>query len=199
MRHVIAAVTCLAAFNLAAAAQAHPHPAPHAHGIEGLTQGFLHPLFGIDHLLAMLAVGLLAAQFAGREKWYAPGCFVSGVILGGCLGIAGLTIGYVEVGIALSLIVLGCALAVGKRLQPIAVLVAAVAFGLVHGIGHGGEVPGFASPILYVLGFTLTTILLHLAGVGIGSLARQSTIGTVSLRVSGIVVTALGMFLLAMM
>ena len=178
----------------------HPHAVPHSHPVQGLTQGILHPLLGIDHLLAMLAVGLLAAQFAGRQKWYAPACFVGGLIAGGALGLAGIQFSYMEVGIAISLICLGCALAVGKRLHLAAVLFASSAFGVFHGYAHGVEANGSTSTqLLFMVGMLITTILLQLAGVGLGDLARRSSYGTVSLRISGIIVTALGMFLLAMM
>ncbi len=201
MRRLLLAASVLPLWNLAAAASAHPnHNIPHTHFTDGgLFAGVLHPLLGIDHLLAMLAVGLLATQFVGWGKWLVPGSFVGGLVAGGVLGMTGISFGYAEFGIAISLIALGCALAVGKRLQLIAVLLAAAMFGFAHGHAHGMEVPSLAFPIVYALGFTVTTIILHAAGVAVGLFARQSTIGATSLRASGIAVAALGMFLLAVM
>ena len=144
------------------AALAHPG---HAHG---LVQGFAHPLGGIDHILAMVAVGIFAWQLGGRALWLVPASFVLMMAVGGALGTAGVAVPFVEAGIIASVIVLGAAVALRVK-TPVAVAVAMVAaFAVFHGHAHGTEMPLDASGALYAAGFMLATALLHMGGIALG-------------------------------
>lgn len=154
---------------LAGPAEAHTFGA----GGAGLTQGFLHPLGGWDHLLAMLAVGVWASQLGGRAIWAAPAAFVGGLLFGAILGMAGVELVAVETGILASLVVVGLLIALAVQLPLPAGLVLVACFGLVHGHAHGTELPETAAPALYALGFVSASVLLHLAGVGLGLAARR--------------------------
>lgn len=174
---------------------AHAHPLHRQTGA-GLTDGLLHPLLGVDHLLAMVAAGLLAAQLGGRAMWAVPACFVGSMIAGGVAGLASLALPGVEVGIAVSVVALGIGLAVNRR-QPLALPLTAVAiFGLFHGHAHGTEVPSLAAPAIYLLGFVAATIALHVAGVLLGRQAIASTKGQMALRVSGAAIALAGLVFL---
>lgn len=134
----------------------------------GLVDGFIHPPRGIDHVLAMVAVGMFAANLGGRALWAVPLTFMGFMLAGGALGILGFPLPFVEVGIALSIMVLGIAVAV-KWDWPVAAAMAMVGlFAIFHGHAHGAEMPLDASGAAYALGFVSATGLLHLAGIGIG-------------------------------
>ena len=145
-----------------------------AHDDAGLAGGFIsgikHPLLGVDHLLAMFAVGLWGA-FLGRPLVVAlPVVFPGVMVVGGLLGIAGVPAPPIEVGIALSVVLLGAAIAAAYQ-APVWLACALVAlFGLFHGYAHGQELPAAADPIAYGLGFVLATGALHVAGIGVGVL-----------------------------
>ncbi len=161
-----------------------PSPAM-AHGGTGLAggfaAGFTHPLSGFDHMLAMVAVGIWGA-FLGRPLIYAlPMLFPSAMALGGGIGMAGISIPPVELGIGLSVVVLGAMIFFALRL-PVVVACAIVAiFALFHGYAHGLELPSAADPIGYSAGFVLCTGLLHLAGIALGAL-RALPAGALALR-----------------
>ncbi|MEK9662720.1 MAG: HupE/UreJ family protein [Alphaproteobacteria bacterium] len=153
---------------LAAPAQAHT-------GIgttSGLAAGLLHPLFGLDHLLAMVAIGLLAVQRGGRALWAVPACFVGAMIGASAIGIAGLALPLVEFGIAVSAIVLGTAIALRQTVPNGLAMALAAGFALFHGHAHGAEIPPAASALIYGAGFVAATVALHGAGIGIGLAAR---------------------------
>jgi urease accessory protein len=134
----------------------------------GLVHGLMHPLTGLDHILAMVAVGVLAATLGGRALWLIPASFVAMAAGGGILGVSHLALPYVEIGIAMSVIVLGLAVALQPRL-PLAAAVAMVGlFGLYHGFAHGAEMPADASGLAYGIGFLGATVALHLGGIGLG-------------------------------
>jgi len=165
-------------FGLAAAAlslassPALAHLDPAAHG--SFAAGFTHPLFGTDHVLAMIAVGLWAALLGGRAVWALPTAFVSAMIAGFAVSIAGMPLPYVEPFIMASVIVLGVVVALALRL-PLGLSAALVAaFGLCHGHAHGGEI-GMAGEFGYAGGFVLATALLHAAGLLIGYGANIAT------------------------
>jgi urease accessory protein len=144
----------------------------HAHVGIGETSGFLHgvshPLTGIDHLCAMFAVGIWAAQTGGRAIWAVPLAFVSVMLLGGALGMGGVHFPFAETGIALSVLMLGVFIAAAVRL-PVSVSILIVGmFALCHGHAHGAEMPATASVLGYAGGFALATALLHVAGIGLG-------------------------------
>ena len=134
----------------------------------GFAHGFTHPIGGIDHVLAMVAVGLFAALLGGRSLWLVPASFVVMVAGGGAIGTAGVAIPFVEIGIGLSVVSLGAAVALRCNMR-VAVAMAFVGFfAIFHGYAHGAEMPDTASGIEYGLGFVLATAVLHLAGIGLG-------------------------------
>ncbi|MBE7247739.1 MAG: HupE/UreJ family protein, partial [Actinomycetospora chiangmaiensis] len=175
------------------AALAHP-----GHGAAtGAEAGFLHPLMGADHILAMVAVGLLAALRGGRALWALPLSFLALMSVGAGLGMAGVALPYTEVGIALSIVVFGLAAIVGLR-APVALLAALVGtFAVFHGYAHGAEMPETASGLSFGLGFLAATALLHGAGLGLGFAAGR--IGTTRAAPAlGAVTAAAGLALLAL-
>ena len=149
-------------------ALAHP-----GHEGAGLVDGFLHPLGGIDHIIAMVAVGLLAARLGGRALWLVPASFVAAMTAAGLVASAGVALPYVETGIAVSVVVLG-AIAVLGMAMPVAVAMGLVAFFAVfHGYAHGAEMPETVSGLAYGAGFVAATALLHGVGIGLGLLIGQ--------------------------
>jgi urease accessory protein len=140
------------------------------HDTGGLMHGFIHPIAGIDHVLAMVAVGVLAAQLGGRASWLVPLGFVGVMAVAGAIGMAGIQLPFSEVGIALSVIVLG--LSVAFRLSPPVLAATALVgfFAVFHGHVHGAEIPAGASGIPYAAGFVGATAMLHAVGVGVGLL-----------------------------
>jgi urease accessory protein len=134
----------------------------------GLQDGFLHPLTGWDHLLAMIAVGLWAAQHRGRALWMIPLSFVSVMVLGGVLGVAGVYVPGAEWAIAASVLVLGALVATTTRFTPSLSIMVAGIFALFHGYAHGHEMPAAASALPFSVGFVLATALLHGVGMAVG-------------------------------
>lgn len=170
-----------------------------AHVGAGQTSGFMsgqvHPVTGIDHVAAMMAVGLWAAQSGGKAVWGLPLCFMVAMAVGGALGGFGISIPFAEVGIAASVLVLGLFIATAVRLPWVAGSVLAGLFAVFHGHAHGAEMPGAVSGLSYGMGFVLATGLLHGIGIGCGLLARRLT-GTRVVRHAGGAVAALGLYLL---
>lgn len=153
----------------------------------GFMHGFGHPIGGLDHVLAMVMVGVLAFQLGGRALWLVPLTFVGVLAFGGALGVAGVEVPAVEVGIALSIVVLGVVVALGGR-APMAVLLALVGvFAIFHGHAHGTEMPEDAGGLAYGVGFMLATAVLHAAGLGLGMV-----IGRIGERASPVAVRAVG-------
>jgi urease accessory protein len=179
------ALTILAAATAAAPTAALAHT---GHGeASGFLFGLAHPVGGLDHVLAMVMVGVLAWQIGGRALWLLPVTFVAVMALGGALGVAGVEVPFIEVGIALSIVVLGAVVAFGAR-APMAALLALVAFfAIFHGHAHGAEMPEDAGGLAYGAGFMLGTALLHLAGLGLGY-----AIGRIGERASPLAVRAIG-------
>jgi len=160
----------LPAVLLAAPAEAHTFGAWGA----GFPQGFMHPLLGLDHELAMVGVGFWAGQLGGRARWLVPLAFVAAMTLGGLLGLAGIMLPGVELGIGASILLIGLLVALRSRL-PISISMGSVAgFAIFHGMAHGAEAPEAASPLLYCLGFILATALLHMAGIGLAAGLEQA-------------------------
>lgn len=170
---------------LLAAAPAGAHPG-HTGGV---ASGLLHPVTGPDHLLAMVAVGIVAATAADRRAvWAAPAAFLGGMLLGGLAGIAGLPLPGAELLIVASVIVLGLVVAGALQGRGNLLVGGLVLAGLAHGHAHGAEAPAAAHPAAYVAGFLAATASLHLAGVGIGSVIRDRR--TIRLGVGLATVTA---------
>ncbi|MCA1407604.1 HupE/UreJ family protein [Ensifer sp. IC3342] len=172
----------LAAAALPAVAQAHTG----AGAAGGLAHGFMHPVGGLDHILAMVAVGTFASIIGGRALWLVPASFVLMMAAGGALGIEGIAVPFVEIGIAASVIVLGLAVALRWN-PPTAVAMGVVSlFAIFHGHAHGAEMPMDASGLQYALGFMAATALLHVAGIGLGfALGRVGAKSHVATRLGG--------------
>jgi len=160
----------------------------HADGA-GLVTGLLHPFAGLDHLLAMVAVGLWAARIGGRGRWLLPAVFVAVMTAGVGLALAGLSVPWTEPGIAASVLLLGLAVAFAAHAPPGAAAGAVAVFALWHGAAHGYEVPVAATPALYAAGVALATAVLHGCGVGVGVGLR---LRSAWLRAAGGVIAAAG-------
>jgi len=185
-----------AVFAMAAVpAMAHTGAGP----VSGLTAGFGHPIGGLDHVLAMVAVGVLAVQQGGRSLWAVPAAFVGMMVVGGLLGMAAFPVPFVEIGIVGSVVVLGGVIAAGRQV-PMGVAVAlAGVFAVFHGHAHGTEMPIDASGVAYAVGFVLATALLHGAGIGLTQ-AVQKTIqqrAPIAVRLGGGALAAAGLALFA--
>lgn len=158
----------------------------------GFVSGFRHPISGLDHVVAMVAVGLWGAFLGSPAIWLLPVVFPLVMAFGGALGVAGVPLPGVEVGIALSAIVLGTLVAAAAR-PPLWVAAGLVGvFAIFHGHAHGTELPHAANPLAYSLGFVLATGLLHLSGVAFGLLDRFPT-GKLAIRLLGVVVALVGL------
>jgi len=176
------------------AALAHPGVGDHS----GFMHGFMHPLSGLDHQLAMILVGVFAYQLGGRALWLVPLTFVGVMALGGLLGVMGMPVPFVEIGIALSVVVLGAIVAFGVK-APVAVAMAVVGlFAIFHGHAHGSEMPLDASGVEYGAGFMLATAMLHAVGIGVGVLIGMSSkaLGDNVYRVAGGLASIAGIALL---
>lgn len=169
-----------------APAFAHLDPAEHGSVMAGLS----HPLFGADHVLAMIAVGLWAAQIGGRALWSVPAAFVATMVLGFILAHAGAPLPFVEPAILASVVALGLVVAMAVRLDAAAAAAIVAAFALFHGHAHGGEL-GSAGAWSFAAGFVTSTALLHLAGIGLGiGLARLANRGVVTRLLGGLTAIA---------
>ena len=170
---------------------AHTGDGPH----NGWLHGFTHPLSGLDHILAIVAVGLWAAQAHGRIVWLFPLIFVVMMGLGGLFGTITLPFAFAEYGIMLSLVILGTLLAWRKHL-PLSISALLIGlFALSHGYAHGSEMPSSAALPSYAVGFMLATMLLHLCGIGLAQLCKKFA-GIRWIRFSGIIIAGYGGFLL---
>jgi urease accessory protein len=136
----------------------------------GFTHGFEHPVSGVDHVLVMVAVGLYAAHLGGRALWLVPLSFVSMMVVGGAFGTAGIGFPIVEIGIGLSVVILGVAVASGFHMPTAAAMTMVGIFAIFHGHAHGTGMPESASGFEYGVGFVLATAMLHAFGIGIGLL-----------------------------
>ena len=175
------------AISLAATLPAFAHLDPVAHG--SLAAGFSHPLFGLDHILAMVAVGLWAAQQGGRALWLVPAAFVGTMALGFAAAIAGLPLPFVEPVILASVIFIGIAIALALPIPTAAVAALVGFFAFFHGHAHGGEL-GEAGAWQFALGFILATAVLHVIGIAAGLLLSRVS-GKALTRIAG-AATALG-------
>ncbi len=167
--------------------------------VGGLMSGFLHPLTGLDHIVAMVAVGLWGAYLGAPAMWLLPVVFPMVMAFGGALGILGVPLPGTETGIALSGVLLGLAVACAAR-PPLWVAGALVGvFAIFHGHAHGTELPHAANAFTYAVGFVTATGLLHLSGIAFGLLTRYPW-GGWAVRVSGGVIACIGFgFLLGML
>jgi len=165
----------LALFGLLAYVTILPVAEAHTFGSQGagLMAGLTHPFVGLDHLLAMIAVGIWAGQLGGRAVWLIPLTFVSVMAAAASLASFGLLLPLIEPAIACSVLVLGLLIAGSVRLPTSVGAFLVGLFAVFHGYAHGLELPQAASPILYGAGFVLATALLHGLGIGFASNSRQ--------------------------
>jgi urease accessory protein len=187
MRKLPGILAATAAFAVAAS----PAFAHTGIGGNGFVAGFAHPLFGMDHLLAMLGIGIWGAQLGGRASWMVPASFVGVMVLGAALALAGAPLAMVEFGIGGSVLAIGGLIAFGARLPLALAMGLAGLFALFHGHAHGTELPGFAHPAAYGAGFVLATALLHAAGFGIATVLRAPAM-RLPLRLGGAAMAVVG-------
>lgn len=167
----------------------------HTFGAVGgsLVEGFAHPFLGLDHLLAMLAIGFWAGQQGGRAIWLIPVTFLFGLSVAGFVGMSGIELPLLEPAIAVSLVVLGLFTALSVRLSTLSGLGLVGLFAIFHGYAHGLELPETASATLYATGFVTASALLHVLGLGLAGFSRSSHRLA---RVAGSLVAGAGVFLL---
>jgi urease accessory protein len=181
MRPIAIAAALLAV--TASAAQAHT-----GHALGSIGAGALHPLTGLDHLLAMLGVGIWAAHIGAsgerRATWLVPASFVVVMALGAVAGLSGARLPLAEAGIVGSVVLLGLLIAATPRLPLWAPMAVVALFAFCHGFAHGAEMPASSSALVYGAGFLVATIGLHAAGIGLGLLARRLS-GATGVRVVG--------------
>jgi len=149
----------------------------HAHmygsNTNGFLSGFLHPISGLDHFLAMFSVGLWGALIGGRSVWTLPVTFPLLMVVGGILGILAVPIPSVEIGIALSIIVLGLGITLNWKPSEWIVLALISVFAIFHGHAHGTELPNAVNPSDYALGFVIATGLIHILGIAVGIISLK--------------------------
>ena len=171
----------------------------HSYGgaTSGFATGFFHPLGGLDHFLAMFAVGLWGAQIGGRSVWTLPVTFPLIMVIGGFLGITKILLPGVEIGISLSMLALGAAIAMNWKSSEIIMIALVSIFAIYHGYAHGLELPKATKPADYAIGFVVSTGLIHILGIGIGMLSQKFYSGK-STRILGGVVILGGVYFLTM-
>jgi urease accessory protein len=164
-------------------------------GDGGLVSGLQHPISGLDHVVAMVAVGLWGAQLGAPAIWVLPIAFPLIMAVGGVLGVTGVPVPNVEVGIALSGVVLGLMVAFAVRPPLWLAMLIVAAFAIFHGHSHGSALPAFGVPILYASGFVIATGLLHLCGILIG-VTNHWQGGEALIRGGGVLIALTGFYFL---
>jgi urease accessory protein len=165
----------------------------------GLIAGFGHPVGGLDHILAMVAVGILATRLGGKSVWTVPAAFVGMMLVGGLAGLSGISMPFVEIGIAGSVVVLGIVIAAGRKLPMTTAMAMVGVMAIFHGHAHGTEMPLDANGLQYAAGFAIATALLHAAGLAIGLGAEKiaARFAPTAIRTGGALIAAAGATLLA--
>ena len=181
----------LLATMTAGSAWAHPG---HEEHVSGFAAGIAHPLFGMDHLLAMLAVGLWSARLGGKAVWGVPLTFMLSMAAGAMLAFAGLSLPFVEPLVAASVLMLGLALCVRGALPNAVPFALTAAFAVFHGLAHGAELPAAVARVEYFTGFMLSTGAIHAAGIAIALLIGT---GINRQRAVGVPIALAGVWLLA--
>ena len=188
----LAALAALATAGFSSAASA--HIGSHA---GGFTNGLAHPFYGLDHVLAMVAVGLWASQLGRRAVWLLPLTFPFVMAAGAVIGWSGVSFPWVEMGIAGSVIALGAAVAFALRPPLMASALVIGFFALFHGFEHGASLPAHGTALTYGAGFILATFILHMIGIGLGMLANNVPVRFAA-RTAGGAIAVLGVALLVM-
>jgi urease accessory protein len=182
------AVLVLTGLHSAAFAHVGFHPA-------GLGGGLAHPFSGFDHVLAMVAVGLWASQLGRPAWWLLPLTFPIVMAFGAALGFAGVTLPWTQIGIGVSVLVLGLVIALALRPSIVVSVVLIALFALVHGYAHGAELPASASPLAYGIGFVAATLVLHASGLAFGAFANSAST-RLAMRGAGTAIAVAGIVLL---
>jgi urease accessory protein len=195
LAHKASLVALTAAATAGFSSAAFAHIGDHSH--MSFAEGLAHPFTGLDHMLAMVAVGLWASQIGGRALWLLPLTFPVVMAAGAALGFGGVALPWVEGGIAASVLVLGALVAL-KAKPSLAVSVPLIAtFAALHGYSHGIELPASVSALTYAVGFVAATLVLHLIGIGLG-LAANRIPARFAAQTAGGAIAALGAVLLVM-
>jgi len=190
-----AAVTAFVIFFVLAPAAALAHPGHDSAG--GLLHGFVHPVTGIDHVLAMVAVGVLAALYGGRALWLVPMSFLVAMAAAGAIGMAGIPVQIMESGIGLSVVVLGLMIAFQIKPPTLVAMVVVGFFALFHGYAHGTETPNGLAGLSFAAGFLVATGLLLGVGVGLGLLLQRRTMSRRVIQAGGGAMALVGIAVLA--
>ena len=164
------------------------------HNVSGFASGLAHPFSGMDHLLAMLAVGLWAGQLGGQRIWQLPATFMAMLAGGAFFGIWMPSLTQIEPGIAASVLILGLLIASPSKLALSISFVLTAAFGIFHGYAHGSEMPSAATTLTYAAGFLLATAALHVSGIVMGNAMRERFVRLV--QVMGMGIAAMGAWML---
>ena len=170
-----------------------------AESVSGISAGFIHPIGGLDHVLAMVAVGILAAQLGGKSILLVPASFVGMMVVGCLLGIAGIPVLFIEFGIVGSVVILGVVIATEVQVPTGLAMSLVGLLAVFHGYAHGTEMPLNANGIEYGMGFIIATAVLHavgaLLGIGIEKITRKFAPTTI--RAGGAIIATVGVFLFA--
>ncbi len=169
MKYLNCLAVLIAMIVIAPSAMAHPGHESHS----GFVAGWTHPFSGLDHILAMIAVGLLAGQRGGRSIWLLPLTFIVSMVLGGWMSVAGVSVPLVEPGIMASVVVLAALVGLATSVPPSALMVLPGLFAVFHGYAHMTEINIGASPARYAIGFILATATLHATGIGVGWMSSR--------------------------
>lgn len=172
----------------------------YAHGLgewNGLMSGMLHPLTGVDHLLALAGIALLGIRLGGKHSWALPLAFLSMMVLGGIAAMQGLAVGLAEVLIAISLLTVGVLL-LGKRVKQGVFLSSFLGvFALAHGAAHGAEMPVNALPLAYMAGFVISCAMIQLVAVVLGRMVQRTDLSTRGFQAFGLMLAGAGLHLLS--
>lgn len=165
----------------------------------GFAHGLAHPVGGLDHVLAMIAVGVFAFVLGGRALWLVPLSFVGAMVAGFALGVGQIQLPFVELGIALSSVAIGGAAALGRPMPLVAAMSLVGIFAVFHGHAHGAEMGQSVGGLTYALGFVTATALLHLAGIAaaFGTAKLAGRFGKTAARLSGAAFAIGGLGILA--
>ncbi|GEM80470.1 HupE/UreJ family protein [Vibrio superstes] len=157
-------------------------------------QGIAHPMSGMDHLLAMLAVGVLSSRFGGATIWQIPAAFIASMLVGLYLGESGFSLPSYQLGIAFSLVLLGLFLLRPGTPSLLLILISVLVFGLFHGYAHGIEIGGLINPEGFRKGFFMGSVIIHVVGVMLGLVPRQYKGFHQVMTLSGVVYISIGLF-----
>lgn len=176
-------------FLLVSLGTALAHPGHLHYGSDPFSSGFLHPLSGVDHLSVAVAVGLWGAYLLGVKAIIPVSLFLSSMLAGTLLGLGNVSVPGGEIGVLLSIVAMGLLL-LSKRISLSVALPLIAVSGLVHGNLHGLEAPTMSNPAFYILGLLISTAMLHLSGIAVGSLLRER-----SVKLAGVALLALAVVL----